>query len=92
MRFVTLVGAMLFSVAFGMCLMVPRSPRAADVERVQRACAEIAKEYPRDLFGTPDSSKWADEAFVHGWPAKRFMHARVGIPVMDARVYELFCK
>lgn len=75
----------LAAVAVALALAIaPRSPQAADVERVQRACAELRRNYE----GPPvDASLRIRKAFS-GESALRL----ATLNVVDARVYDLFCK
>lgn len=82
--------SLLAGLVIGMALS-PSAPQAADVERVQRACATLKREYV-EFDPMPPSSKVADEVRAHGWPEQRYKESRLTIPIVDARVYELFCK
>lgn len=83
MRVMKLVASLALAVALALAL-APRSPQAADVDRVQRACAELRRSYE----GPPvDASMRIRRAFSgdNAW--------RLGtLNVVDARVYKLFCE
>lgn len=81
--------SLLAGLVIGMAL-APSAPQAADVERVQRACATLQK-------GAPPSTNDAVQVLARA--AKALPQMKTGITVadgaaqlVDARVYELFCK
>lgn len=84
MRSMSLVLAMLASAVFGI-LMAPSSPRAADVDRVQRACALLTKDtVPVSLFA-------ARQAYQHAHQIGINTHV-AATALIDARLYQVFCK
>lgn len=84
--------SLLAGLVVGMALS-PSAPQAADVERVQRACASVRQEYVRPHFEAVPTSAWAADAGVAAyWPNHRNTKERAVIGVIDARFYELFCK
>lgn len=85
-----LIASVAVAVAMALAL-APRSPQAADVERVQRACAELRREYGTVFEKLPTSAEAADNAHAYQWPAQRSKGTRVTIPVVDMRLFELFC-
>ena len=64
--------------------LAPRAPQAADVERVQRACAQLHGEYkgaPSPKDAVMMRKAWGDKAW-----------RPVTQNLIDSRLYDLFCK
>jgi hypothetical protein len=72
------------ALAVALCIaLTPRSPQAADVDRVQRACAELRRAYegaPAPKDAAMMRKAWGDKAWR---PATQNL--------IDSRVYDLFC-
>ena len=63
--------------------LAPRSPQAADVERVQRACDRLRAQYGNalgELATTRALNAYAQR------PRPEYL-----VPIIDARAFDLFC-
>jgi hypothetical protein len=77
--------SLLVGLVVGM-LLSPSSPQAADVERVQRACANLRRQYGTTFTDGLGTLK------ALGYLEKHHPSAS-GLPaVIDARVFDLFCE
>ncbi len=73
----------LVGIAVGLAL-APSAPRAGDVERVQRACEYLSRGAP------PPAANDAIRQLAHARPG--IVAASHAAALVDARVYELFCR
>jgi hypothetical protein len=73
--------------------VTPAGPRAGDAERVQKVCVQLAREMNK-RGGRPVSSIEAagQHLQVQLRDRRGMLTAMDSINVVDARIYELFCK